>query len=223
MSRIEENGKGLEQNLLEAGLNAKCIKAFENSMGETYLFNLESISQYNKKHIQKIVEMLSVFYHLNIRLIDSDEAHFGLFIKYPRKSLSLTQCINEVDLREIVIGKDILGKLVMVDFEKTPHLLIAGATGSGKSVLLKNLIANLLVYYGKNNNRFKKVMIAIIDTKNSDLKQFANISSNIDFINEVDNAITSINTIVEEMENRYKVGNYDYDIYLGIDELADLK
>jgi len=221
MSRIDENGKGLELNFNELGLQVKLVKASENIMGEIYLFDLVYISQYNKKYIQSLVDKLAVFYHLNMELIESKEAHFGLLVKTAKKVISLTQCISEANGREIVIGKDILNNLVKIDFENTPHLLIAGATGSGKSILLKNLITNLMIYYDKSNNRFKSFNMAIIDTKNSDMKEFAQ-TPNISFHNEVDEAIATLKKVEQIMDTRYANNTYDYDLYVVIDELADL-
>lgn len=221
MNRVEENGKGLELNLNQLGLQVKLVKTIANEVGETYLFDLVYISQYNKKYIQSLVDKLAVFYHLNITLIDSDEAHFGLFVKFASKVISLAQCINEVGCRDIVIGKDTLGNNVIIDFEKIPHLLIGGATGSGKSVLLKNLITNLLIHYDKNHNRFKKCAISIVDTKNSDLKEFAKIP-NVSFDNEVEGAIETLKRVERIMDERYTTHTIDYDLYVVIDELADL-
>lgn len=221
MSRIEENGKGLELNLNQLGLQVKLVKTIANEVGETYLFDLVYISQYNKKYIQSLVDKLAVFYHLNITLIDSKEAHFGLFVKFASNVISLAQCINEVGCRDIVIGKDTLGNNVIIDFEKIPHLLIGGATGSGKSVLLKNLITNLLIHYDKNHNRFKKCAITIVDTKNSDLKEFAKIP-NVSVANNVEQAISTLKKVEQIMDNRYQTNTSDYDLYVVIDELADL-
>ena len=47
----------------------------------------------------------------------------------------------------VILGKDILGKSQIIDIAKTPHLLIAGATGAGKSVCVNSLILSILYTY----------------------------------------------------------------------------
>lgn len=220
MGRIEDNGQGLARNFAQLGLAVKCVKATENVMGELYLFDLEYISQYNKKYIQSLIEKIAVFYHFNATMVDTDEAHFGLQIKYPKQFLSLLQCITEENGRNVVIGKDMIGNNVLIDFNKTPHLLIAGTTGSGKSTLLENLVINIFAHYG-GENRFKKMRMFVVDTKNGNLRHLVAVP-NCSFTREIDEAIQTLKSIEKEMDARYENNHYDYDIYLVIDELADL-
>ncbi len=55
---------------------------------------------------------------------------------------------------KVALGKDILGKPVTLDLKKLPHLLIAGATGSGKSVCVNSIITSLIYNYDPNYVRF---------------------------------------------------------------------
>ena len=220
MGRIEDNGEILTRNFTQLGLPVKLVRASENAMGEIYLFDLLNINQYNKTAIKSRIEKIAVFNHINASMIDSNEAHFGLQIRYPKQFLSLLQCITEENGRNVVVGKDMLGNNVLIDFDKTPHLLIAGTTGSGKSTLLENLVINLFAHYG-GENRFKKMRMVVIDTKNGNLRHLTAIS-NCDFTCEVNEAISILKNVELEMNSRYEKNHYDYDIYLIIDELADL-
>lgn len=107
------------------------------------------------------------------------------------------------------------------DLKTAPHLLVAGATRSGKSVCLKITILCLL----KNEN----VEIAIIDSGKvgGSFKEFMN-GKNIEIIDDVKKALESVESLAEEMENRYKAHakgesfeSMPYKILI-VDELSDL-
>lgn len=221
----EENGKGLELNFRELGLETTFVKAITSDVGTTFLFDLKYISNYNKKYLKSLAEKLSVYYHEHLEIVDSNEAHFGLFWKAPPTKLSLAQLLKRVNQREMVIGEDTLGNLVKLDFEKIPHLLIAGATGSGKSVLIHNILTNIMSYYCTTNDkqRFrKKVELFIIDPKGNELSMYRNMN-NTTFVDTPQRAIDILKAMVVEMDKVYLDNRQlEQDIYVIIDELADL-
>ncbi len=104
-----------------------------------------------------------------------------------------------------------------------PHLLIAGATGSGKSVLINLLIHNLL-----GRAPFDAKMI-LIDPKRVELVQYKNLPHCIDYASEPDDIVSAIDYAIDYMEWRYKEmqkqglrETKDGHIYVIIDEYADL-
>lgn len=225
MNRLEDNGKLFETNFGELGLKVKFLKANNTPLGELYLYNMVYMSEYNKKYIKSLLEKIALYHHLGIRLVDNKEAHFGLLVSTAESPLSLAQCMLENGQRDIVIGKNASGELIKLDFEKIPHLLIAGTTGSGKSVLLHNILVNLMSFYRTNNegNRFRRgVATLIIDPKGNELSMYKNVKDTI-FVDNTKQAINALNWVASEMDRRYRENTpQTSDLFVIIDELADL-
>ncbi len=101
----------------------------------------------------------------------------------------------------IVLGKDIGGRSVIVDLTKMPHLLIAGTTGSGKSVAINTLILSLLYKLTPAECRF-----IMIDPKMLELSVYDGIPHLLaPVVTEPKKAVAALNWVVKEMENRYKL------------------
>lgn len=99
------------------------------------------------------------------------------------------------------IGKDIAGNPVIADISKMPHLLIAGATGSGKSVCINSLIVSIL--YGCSPDMVKLLMV---DPKVVELSLYNGIPHLlIPVVTEAKKAANALAWAVEEMTNRYKL------------------
>jgi len=100
----------------------------------------------------------------------------------------------------IALGQDVSGNPIVGDLGKMPHLLIAGATGSGKSVCLNSLIACLLVHTTPDELR-----LLMIDPKRVELTPFNDIPHLLrPVVVEVEKAVTVLQWAVHEMEERYK-------------------
>lgn len=138
----------------------------------------------------------------------------------------------------MILGKDIVGKPFITDLKKLPHLLIAGTTGSGKSVGINSMILSLL--YKNSPDNLKLVMI---DPKMLEFSMYNDIPHLLTpVITKAGDAINALANMVSEMERRYtlmsktktknienyndkaKVEGYDTMPYIVvvIDELADL-
>jgi S-DNA-T family DNA segregation ATPase FtsK/SpoIIIE len=101
----------------------------------------------------------------------------------------------------IVLGKDISGANIYVDLAKLPHLLIAGATGAGKSVYMNSAIASLLYTQSPEDVRF-----IMIDPKMVELKLYEGIPHLLmPVITDVKKASKALNWAVQEMEYRYTI------------------
>ncbi|MEX1995382.1 MAG: DNA translocase FtsK 4TM domain-containing protein [Candidatus Saccharimonadales bacterium] len=134
-----------------------------------------------------------------------------------------------------VIGKDITGAPVVGDLEKMPHLLIAGQTGSGKSVMINTLLTSLLY---KNSPSDMKLIL--VDPKQVEMALYHDIPHLLSpVINEPEKCISALKWAVAEMERRLRafaeVGRRNINEYnkvkqdqgmpyivIVIDELADL-
>ncbi len=101
----------------------------------------------------------------------------------------------------IALGKDIVGAPFVTDLKKLPHLLIAGTTGSGKSVGINSMILSLL--YRNSPEELKFIMI---DPKMLEFSIYNDIPHLLTpVITEAKKAIMALNAMVKEMERRYKL------------------
>lgn len=131
----------------------------------------------------------------------------GLEIPNERKStlglrsmLELDEFINSSPLT-VAIGKSIIGKPIFGDLEKMPHLLVAGATRTGKSVTLQNLLISLLY---KNSPYDLKLII--LDPKRVEFTAYHNLPHlYTPVIKEPKGAIKALNWAIQEMERRYEI------------------
>jgi S-DNA-T family DNA segregation ATPase FtsK/SpoIIIE len=136
----------------------------------------------------------------------------------------------------LALGRDVSGEAVAIDLEKMPHILVAGATGSGKSVCINAVIISLLF-----NNSPEELRMILVDPKRVEMTGYNNIPHLLTpVVTEVDKTVSSLKWAVWEMERRYKMfselgkrnisaynaapgpeGKLPY-IVIIIDELADL-
>lgn len=99
----------------------------------------------------------------------------------------------------VILGKDILGKAQLIDLVKTPHMLIAGATGSGKSVCVNSLILSILY-----KRSYRDVKLILVDPKVVELKLYNNIPHLLTpVITEPKKALQALQYCLCEMERRY--------------------
>lgn len=99
------------------------------------------------------------------------------------------------------IGKDIAGDAVVGELNKMPHLLIAGQTGSGKSVMINTLLSSLLY-----RNSPSEMKLILVDPKQVEMAPYEDIPHLITpVINEPEKTISALKWAVNEMERRYKL------------------
>jgi DNA segregation ATPase FtsK/SpoIIIE and related proteins len=101
----------------------------------------------------------------------------------------------------MILGKTITGEPICLDVAKTPHLLIAGTTGSGKSVCVNSLLCSIL--YTKSP---KEVRLMLVDPKIVELSIYNGIGHLLTpVINEAKKVVKALDWLVDEMTRRYKV------------------
>lgn len=165
-------------------------------------------------------------------------------IEVPNKSSAIVRLrsIMETETYEkrhsklsVVLGLDVAGHPQIADITKMPHLLIAGATGSGKSVCINTLICSLLY-----QNTPQQLKMILVDPKRVELSLYNGIPHLLTpVIHEPDKTVSALKWAVAEMENRYRIlqtaGKRNIEEYnssrgkegmpyilIVIDELADL-
>jgi len=137
----------------------------------------------------------------------------------------------------IALGKGVSGEPVAADLARMPHLLIAGATGSGKSVCINSIIAGFLLH-----NTPEELRLVLIDPKRVELANFGSIPhlAFSKIITDTEEVVGTLQAIIHEMDSRYRrfasVGVRNIEAYnksphathslpywvVVIDELADL-
>ena len=101
----------------------------------------------------------------------------------------------------LALGRDVAGSAVFVDIEKMPHLLVAGTTGSGKSVCLNGMLVSLLL-----NATPEQVRIILIDPKMLELSVYEDIPHLLTpVVTDMQEAAHSLNWCIAEMERRYQL------------------
>ena len=118
-----------------------------------------------------------------------------------REVLESSVFLNHPSKISFGLGKDIAGKSIVADIARMPHLLIAGATGSGKSVCINSLIVSILYKASP-----KDVRLILIDPKVVELNHFNGIPHLlIPVVTDPKKASGALNWAVVEMTNRYKL------------------
>jgi len=131
-------------------------------------------------------------------------------IEVPNRAVTLVRLRNlleGIDLRKdpsklnLVLGRDVAGNPVWADLAKMPHLLIAGATGSGKSICINSLIVTLL--YQKTPEELKFILI---DPKRVELPRYDDIPHLLTpVIVDLNKTVNALKWAIGEMERRYEI------------------
>lgn len=134
------------------------------------------------------------------------------------------QQLEKLDFQiPIAIGKDTIGENVLIDLVKTPHLLVAGSTGSGKSVALNSILVSMLCA-----NPPHRLKLILIDPKRLEFARYADIAHLLfPIISDAKKTLLTLRWVVKEMERRYEqmacagVRNMaDYNLYLKSEQLT---
>ncbi|MGB8367027.1 MAG: DNA translocase FtsK [Candidatus Babeliales bacterium] len=123
-----------------------------------------------------------------------------------RKSVSLAQVIQSQNYEKfsgslpLILGEDTIGTTVMVDLARMPHLLIAGSTGSGKSVALNAMLMSLLCKLNPD-----QLKLILIDPKRLEFSMYTDIAHLLfPIVTDPKGAIPALRWVVQQMEERYE-------------------
>lgn len=101
----------------------------------------------------------------------------------------------------LALGKDVYGHPIIADLAEMPHLLIAGSTGSGKSVCINSIIASLLYRFSPDQLRF-----VMIDPKVVELQQYNSLPHLVvPVVTDPKKVVLALRWVVNEMEKRYQI------------------
>ena len=198
----------LEKILLDFGVKGKIKKISNGPVVTLYEFEpapgikvskIISLSDDIARHTSSISTRVSVIPGKNTVGIEIPNAK--------RDDVFLSEIISSDSFNKkeaklpIALGKTISGIPVTVDLTSMPHLLVAGTTGSGKSVCINSIIMSLLYKHGPDNCKF-----ILIDPKMLELSSYEGIPHLLtSVITDAKKATSALSWTVREMENRYKL------------------
>ena len=206
---LEFTSRLIERKLMDFGIEVKVLAAMPGPVITRY--ELEPAAGVKGSQVlnlsKDLARALSV---VSIRVVETipGKSCMGLEIPNPKRQIVYlseimgSQAYADVNSPlAIVMGKDIAGKAVVADLAKMPHVLVAGTTGSGKSVAINAMILSL-VYKAEAN----KVRMILIDPKMLELSVYEGIPHLLaPVITDMRQAANALNWGVAEMERRYKL------------------
>ena len=118
-----------------------------------------------------------------------------------RDLLESDEWINTKARIPLALGKDVYGQPIIADLAEMPHLLIAGSTGSGKSVCINSIVASLLYKFSPDELRF-----VMIDPKVVELQQYNSLPHLVvPVVTDPKKVVLALRWVVNEMEKRYQI------------------
>ena len=205
---IQKNVQKLEKTFQSFGVDAKVTKA---NLGP-------AVTKYEVQPAigVKVSKIVSLSDDIALALAAKDirieapipgKAFIG--IEVPNSEVSLVsfrdviegQVHNKEKMLEVPLGRDISGNITMADLSKMPHLLVAGSTGSGKSVCINGIITSLLMKAKPN-----EVKLMMIDPKMVELNVYNGIPHLLTpVVTNPKKAAQALQKVVTEMERRYEL------------------
>jgi len=206
---IEFTSRLIERKLMDFGIEVKVLAAMPGPVITRY--ELEPAAGVKGSQVlnlsKDLARALSV---VSIRVVETipGKSCMGLEIPNPKRQIVyLSEIMGSQAYADvssplaIAMGKDIAGKAVVADLAKMPHVLVAGTTGSGKSVAINAMILSL-VYKAEAS----KVRMILIDPKMLELSVYEGIPHLLaPVITDMRQAANALNWGVAEMERRYKL------------------
>lgn len=194
--------------LADFKIGARCI-GFKIGPSITR-FNIEYDPNVSVKSVERLVGDISVRLNgVSVRFtpIVSGESYSGLEI--PNATIT-TVSFKEVfealpsvkkHPLSVAFGKDISGNVIQADFDEFPHLLVAGTTGSGKSIYIHSIITTLIMRVSPDD-----LKIVLVDPKKVEMTKYREMPHLLcPIITEAEKAKVMLTKLVEEMNDRYEM------------------
>ena len=204
---ISSNIKLLEQVLTDFDINGKVVEAHVGPTVTQYELEIKSGTKVSKiLSLNKEIALALAAKDVRIQAPIPGKSTIGIDI--PNKvttPVSLREVLQAIPKEKsdskllAVLGKDIMGNPRWMEVNKTPHLLIAGATGSGKSVCVNSVITSILM-----RAKPDEVKLMMIDPKKVELSMYNGAPHLLaPVVTDPKKASIALKKIVEEMEKRY--------------------
>ena len=207
--RAKENIQKLEEVLKVFDISGKIVQVNIGPTVTQYELDLKAGTKVNKLlGIQREIALAMAAKDVRIQAPIPGKNTIG--IELPNKvnsSVSFKEVlsnmpeINEKTLLAVGLGKDIMGKVKWCEINSTPHLLVAGSTGSGKSVCINCIIASILM-----RSKPDQVKLVLVDPKKVEFSMYNGIPHLLSpVVTDAKKASIALKNIVHEMERRYEL------------------
>ncbi|KGQ27074.1 cell division protein FtsK, partial [Gallibacterium anatis] len=208
-AEIQETSRRIEQQLRNFGVKAAVRNVTIGPVVTRYEIELQPGTKASKvTSIDTDLARALMFRSIRIAEVIPGKPYIG--IETPnmrRQNVLLRDVLSSAEFQQaksplsMVLGKDISGKAVVVDLAKMPHLLVAGATGSGKSVGVNAMILSLLFKVQPEEVKF-----IMIDPKQVELSMYNDIPHLLtNVVTDMNKAANALRWCVDEMERRYQL------------------
>ncbi len=207
-AEVERTSRKLEEVLASFNVKAKVINS---TYGPTVTrYELQPETGVRVKAISNLADDIALHLAATAVRIENIPGKAAVGVEIPNKATSTVRLRGLIDnavFRDnksrlfCSLGEDVAGSPVYLDIAKMPHLLVAGATGQGKSVCINSLIISLL--YRNHPNDVKLILIDPKTVEFSDYKDIPHLL--VPVINDPKNAAGTLNWACSEMEKRYRL------------------
>lgn len=205
---IEGNMQVIEETLAHFGIKVEMGEAHVGPTVTQYTFkpaNGVRLSSIDK--LQKDLALALAAENIRIEAPIAGQSLVGVEIPNKKKSevtlrdiLQTHEFLNYDGDLAVAVGKDVTGRNIISPLSKMPHLLVAGATGAGKSVWINNMLLSLLYRYSP-----QEFQLILVDMKRVELKLYDGVPHLLTpVITEAEKAINALKWTVIEMDKRYK-------------------
>lgn len=205
---VAHNANLLETTLDSFGIKAKVVNATKGPAVTRY--ELEPAPGTKVSKIVNLTDDLKLsLAAADIRMEAPIPGKSAIGIEVPNRSISPVHLRDVLDCDDfkhasggipVGLGKDIAGKPIITDLAKMPHLLVAGSTGSGKSVCINTLISSILF-----SRKPEEVKLILIDPKMVELSTYNGIPHlMLPVVTDMKKAAAALRWAVREMEARYR-------------------
>jgi len=208
---LEFTSRLIEKKLLDFGVEVKVVAAYPGPVITRYEVE-PAVGVKGSQVINLVRDLARALSVVSIRVVETipGKSLMGLEIPNPtRQIVRLSEILSSqvyADLASpltVALGKDIAGNPVIADLQRMPHLLIAGTTGSGKSVAINAMLLSL-VYKSPPS----QVRLILIDPKMLELSVYEGIPHLLaPVVTDMRQAANALNWCVAEMDRRYRVMN----------------
>ena len=206
---LEYTSRLIERKLADFGVAVKVLAAYPGPVITRYEIE-PAVGVKGAQIVNLVKDLARALSVVSIRVVETipGKSYMGLELPNPKRQivklieiLSSTTYNDNASPLTLVLGKDIAGKPVIADLAKMPHLLVAGTTGSGKSVAVNAMILSLL-YKAEP----RQVRLMLVDPKMLELSVYEGIPHLLaPVVTDMKLAGNALNWCVGEMERRYKL------------------
>lgn len=209
-ANVDRDARIIEQTLSSFGVDAHVI---ESHIGPSIVrFAIDIPLGVKVSKVQSVSENIALGLGVSSNQVRIENipgtTYIGIEVpREKREMVRIREMIESPDMHDakkllpVTVGKDISGKQIISDIQRMPHLLIAGATGSGKSVLTNSFIVSLLMTKTPD-----EVKLILVDPKRVELSDYNGIPHLIlPVITDMDKVVNALKWAVGEMDRRYTV------------------